>query len=66
MPGQGTSNEYPQHIYSWRNKKNVNNFELKKRLFIYPNYGTDSPEQTVDRDQMPKNDQGLHHWPLSQ
>ena len=23
MPHQGASNEYPQHIFSWRNKKNI-------------------------------------------
>ena len=27
---QGASNEYPQHMFSWRNKKNINTFELKK------------------------------------
>ena len=29
-PHRGTSNEYPQHIFSWRNKKNINTFGLKK------------------------------------
>ena len=29
-PCQGTSNEYPQHMFLWRNKKNINTFELKK------------------------------------
>ena len=24
------SNEYPQHMFSWRNKKNINTFGLKK------------------------------------
>ena len=23
MPRQGASNEYPQHMFSWRNKKNI-------------------------------------------
>ena len=27
---RGASNEYPQHMFSWRNKKNVITFELKK------------------------------------
>ena len=27
---QGASNEYPQHMFSWRNKKNINTFGLKK------------------------------------
>ena len=27
---QGTSNEYPQHMFLWRNKKNINTFGLKK------------------------------------
>ena len=27
---QGTSNEYPQHMFSWSNKKNINTFGLKK------------------------------------
>ena len=26
----GASNEYPQHMFSWRNKKNINTFGLKK------------------------------------
>ena len=25
-PCQGTSNEYPQHMFSWRRKKNINTF----------------------------------------
>ena len=29
-PLQGTSNEYPQHMFLWRNKKNINTFGLKK------------------------------------
>ena len=27
----GASNEYPQHMSSWRNKKNINTFGLKKK-----------------------------------
>ena len=30
MPCQGTSNEYPQHMFLWRNKKNINTFWMKK------------------------------------
>ena len=29
-PQQGASNEYPQHMFSWRNKKNINTFGLKE------------------------------------
>ena len=29
-PRRGASNEYPQHIFSLRNKKNINTFGLKK------------------------------------
>ena len=29
-PQQGASNEYPQHMFLWRNKKNINTFGLKK------------------------------------
>ena len=29
-PHRGASNEYPQHMFSWRNKKNINSFGLKK------------------------------------
>ena len=29
-PPPGASNEYPQHTFSWRNKKNINTFGLKK------------------------------------
>ena len=28
--GLDTSNEYPQHMFLWRNKKNINTFELKE------------------------------------
>ena len=31
VPHQSTSNEYPQHTFSCRNKKNVNTFGLKKK-----------------------------------
>ena len=30
VPHRGTSNEYPQHMFSSRNKKNTDNFWLKK------------------------------------
>ena len=30
-PRRGASNEYPQHMFSWRNKKNINTFGLKKK-----------------------------------
>ena len=26
VPWRGTFNEYPQHKFSWRNKKNINTF----------------------------------------
>ena len=29
-PLQGASNEYPQHMHSWRNKKNINTFFVEK------------------------------------
>ena len=28
-PGWGTSNEYPQHMFSWRNKSNINTYDFK-------------------------------------
>ena len=31
MPG--TSNEYPQHMFLWRNKKNVTTLPVKPELF---------------------------------
>ena len=30
------SNEYPQHMFSWRNKKNINIFGLKKASYQGP------------------------------
>ena len=30
-PWRGTSNEYPQHMFLWRNKKNISTFWLKKK-----------------------------------
>ena len=29
-PQRGASNEYPQHMFLWRNKKNINIFGVKK------------------------------------
>ena len=29
---RGASNEYPQHMFLWRRKKNINTFGSKKRL----------------------------------
>ena len=26
VPRQGASNEYPQHMFVWRNRKNINTF----------------------------------------
>ena len=31
---RGVSNEYPQRIFLWRNKKNINNFRLKKAPYL--------------------------------
>ena len=31
MPHRGNSNEYPQHLFSLRNKKHTDNFWLKKK-----------------------------------
>ena len=30
----GASNEYPQHMFSWRNKKNIKTFLLKKAPYL--------------------------------
>ena len=30
VPWQGASNEYPQHMFSWRHRKNVRTFQLTK------------------------------------
>ena len=32
VPHWGISNEYPHHIFAWRNKKNINDFWFKKWL----------------------------------
>ena len=29
-PQRGASNEYPQHMFSWRNKKDISIFQTKK------------------------------------
>ena len=52
MPGWGTSNEYLQHIFLWRNKKSIITLLLKKKHFIW-SYGqvmmglSDRPFRTV-------------------
>ena len=41
LPRWGNSNEYPQHMFSWRNKKNINTFWLIKKVLsraMWPNY----------------------------
>ena len=35
MPWCGTSNEYPQQMFSWRNKKNINTAVVCKNTFVY-------------------------------
>ena len=35
MPWWGTSNEYPQHMFSWRIKKNVSTFKVYNLHHIY-------------------------------
>ena len=32
-PCRGASNEYPQHMFLWRKKKNINIFRLEKKAF---------------------------------
>ena len=34
VPCQGTSNEYPQHMFSWRNKKNISIFGLRRKCSL--------------------------------
>ena len=34
VPLQGTSNEYPQHMFLWRNKKNISTFPLIKVPYL--------------------------------
>ena len=33
-PWQGASNEYPQHMFSWRNKKDISIFWMKKVPYL--------------------------------
>ena len=35
VPWQGTSKKYPQHMFSLRNKKPINNFWLEKKKVPY-------------------------------
>ena len=39
VPWWGASNEYPQHMFSWRNKKDISIFRMKKAPYqlLYPN-----------------------------
>ena len=34
-PCWGASNEYPQHMFSWRNKKHISTFLMKKKCLIW-------------------------------
>ena len=57
-PQQGTSNEYPQYMFSWRNKKNVYTVcsgRLSQYLGLLPyiwamQKGDEGPEQTEKSD----------------
>ena len=33
-PRRGASNEYPQHMFSWRNKKDISIFRMKKAPYL--------------------------------
>ena len=33
-PHQGASNEYPQHMFSWSNKKDISIFRMKKAPYL--------------------------------
>ena len=35
----GTSNEYPQHMFTWRNKKNISTFQASFFFFYLQVYG---------------------------
>ena len=34
VPPRGASNEYPQHMFLWRNKKNISIFQMKKEPYL--------------------------------
>ena len=38
VPQRGTSNEYPQHKFLWRNKKSTSTFHLKKVPYLQNSY----------------------------
>ena len=44
MPGRDASNEYAQHMFSWKNKKNISTFWLKNALS-----GIMRPQQFYDK-----------------
>ena len=33
-PRRGASHEYPQHMFSWRNKKDISSFRMKKVPYL--------------------------------
>ena len=33
-PRRGASNEYPQHMFSWSNKKDISIFRMKKAPYL--------------------------------
>ena len=33
-PQRGASNDYPQHMFSWRNKKDISIFRMKKAPYL--------------------------------
>ena len=45
VPQRGASNEYPQHMFSSRNKKNIDTFWLKKHLI--KSYVRTSPDKIL-------------------
>ena len=39
VPQRGTSNEYPQHMFSWRNMKIISIFLVEKTKHLFWSYG---------------------------
>ena len=51
-PWQGASNEYPQYMFLWKKKHNLNNFLLKieKKRHLIRSYAAESNETNIATD----------------
>ena len=50
VPQGGTSNEYPQHMFLWRNYKKYQNFSVEKKAsYLELRHGSNNQQQFMEK-----------------